>query len=77
MLRNDKFEDIVTLEGNNVPQGYRNLLKPLIRNGKIVREEESVDIVRERVMSNLKRIPEYLKDILQETSFPVKFIPKI
>ncbi len=77
VLRNDKFEDIVTLEGSNVPQGYRNLLKPLIRNGKIVREEESVDIVRERVMSNLKKIPEYLKDILQETSFPVRFIPKI
>ena len=51
------------------------MLKPLIRNGKVVREEEDVDIVRERVMRNLMNLPEYLRDILHETPSPVKFIP--
>jgi len=76
ILRNDKFEDIVTLYGNN-REGYKNLFKPLIRNGKIVREFEDVDRIRERVLSNLNSLPEYLKSIVGEVKYPVKLIPNL
>jgi nicotinate phosphoribosyltransferase len=76
ILRNDKFEDIVTLYGNN-REGYKNLFKPLIRNGKIVREFEDVDRIRDRVLSNLNSLPEYLKSIVGEVKYPVKLIPNL
>ncbi|MBP7139793.1 MAG: nicotinate phosphoribosyltransferase [Caldisericia bacterium] len=76
ILRNDKFEDIVTLHRNN-KDGYRNLLKPLIRNGKIVREFEDVDEIRNRVLSNIDKLPDYLKSIVGETKYPVKLIPNL
>jgi len=76
ILRNDKFEDIVTLHGNS-KDGYRNLLKPLIRNGKIVREFEDVDEIRNRVLSNIDKLPDYLKSIVGEIKYPVKLIPNL
>lgn len=76
ILRNDKFEDIVTLHRNN-KDGYRNLLKPLIRNGKIVREFEDVDEIRNRVLSNIDKLPDYLKSIVGEIIYPVKLIPNL
>lgn len=76
ILRNDKFEDIVTLYGNS-KEGYKNLLKPLIRNGKIVREFEDVDEIRNRVLSNIDKLPDYLKSIVGETKYPVKLIPNL
>lgn len=76
ILRNDKFEDIVTLHGNN-KDGYRNLLKPLIRNGKIVREFQDVDEIRNRVLSNIDKLPDYLKSIVGEIKYPVKLIPNL
>jgi len=76
ILRNDKFEDIVTLYGNS-KESYRNLLKPLIRNGKIVREFEDVDEIRNRVLSNIDKLPDYLKSIVGEIKYPVKLIPNL
>ncbi len=76
ILRNEKFEDIVTLYGNS-KDSYRNLLKPLIRNGKIVREFEDVDEIRNRVLSNIDKLPDYLKSIVGETKYPVKLIPNL
>jgi len=76
ILRNDKFEDIVTLYGNS-KESYKNLLKPLIRNGKIVREFEDVDEIRNRVLSNIDKLPDYLKSIVGETKYPVKLNPNL
>lgn len=76
ILRNDKFEDIVTLYGNS-KESYKNLLKPLIRNGKIVREFEDVDEIRNRVLSNIDKLPDYLKSIVGEIKYPVKLIPNL
>jgi len=53
------------------------LLKPLIRNGKIVREFEDVDEIRNRVLSNIDKLPDYLKSIVGETKYPVKLIPNL
>jgi len=76
ILRNDKFEDIVTLYGNS-KEGYRNLLKPLIRNGKIVRKFEDVDEIRNRVLSDIDGLPEYLRSIVGEIKYPVKLLPNL
>jgi uncharacterized protein (DUF1919 family) len=43
--------------------GYRPLLKPLIEKGKIVREFEDVDKIRERILKNLDTLPEKFKII--------------
>lgn len=42
----DKFTDIVTLQARHDTTRYRPLLKPLIRNGKIIRRFESLDKIR-------------------------------
>ncbi len=76
VLRNENFEDIVTLYGNK-KEGYKDMLKPLIRNGKIVRELLSPDDVRNRVLENLNKLPEELKNIVGETKYPVKMIPNL
>lgn len=76
ILRNDRFEDIVTLYGNS-KEGYRNLLKPLIRNGKIVRNFEDVDKIRNRVLSDIDKLPDYLKSIVGEIKYPVKLLPNL
>lgn len=76
ILRNDKFEDIVTLYGNK-KDGYKDLLKPLIRNGKIVRDFQDVDKIRDKVLSNLNNLPDYLKNIVGETTYPVKLLPNL
>ena len=76
ILRNENFEDIVTLYGNS-KEGYKNLLKPLIRDGKIVREFEDVDEIRNRVLSNIDKLPDYLKSIVGEIKYPVKLIPNL
>lgn len=76
VLRNENFEDIVTLY-NNKKEGYRNLLKPLVRNGKIVREIEDVDKIKNRVLENLNKLPENLKSIIGEVKYPVKLIPNL
>ncbi|MCX8095029.1 MAG: nicotinate phosphoribosyltransferase [Caldisericia bacterium] len=76
VLRNEKFEDIVTLYGNK-KEGFKELLKPLIRNGKLVREIPEPDKVRKRVLENLTLLPDYLKTIVGEKEFPVKLIPNL
>ncbi len=76
ILRNENFEDIVTLYGNS-KEGYKNLLKPLIRDGKIVREFEDVDEIRNRVLSNIDKLPDFLKSIVGEIKYPVKLIPNL
>lgn len=76
ILRNYNFEDIVTLYGNQ-KEGYKNLLKPLLRKGQIVRDFEDADKIRDRVLSNLNNLPNYLKSIVGEVKYPVKLIPNL
>jgi len=63
VYRNDKFEDIVTLEKYNPPEGYKPLLRPLVKNGKIVREFDSAENIRKRTVEKLESLPPDMKDI--------------
>jgi nicotinate phosphoribosyltransferase len=55
------YGDIVALRDAAQPEGYVPLLKPYILNGETVREFESIDEIRGRVMRNLKLLPQHLK----------------
>lgn len=52
----EKMMDIITLEGNPVPEGTTPLLKDLITDGKIVREEEDPSYIRDRVLKKLEKL---------------------
>ncbi|MGQ9596078.1 MAG: nicotinate phosphoribosyltransferase [Thermoproteota archaeon] len=52
----EKMTDIITLEGNPVPEGTTPLLKDLITDGKIVREEEDPSYIRDRVLKKLEKL---------------------
>ena len=56
VFRNERtFSDIVTLDEKPPNGNYRPLLRPLIRNGKIVRDFESLDEIRKRVEKSVKK----------------------
>jgi nicotinate phosphoribosyltransferase len=57
------FFDVVKLRHSDAPSDYEPMLKLLIRNGKIVREPEHINKVRERFLENLKRMPSPMKEI--------------
>jgi nicotinate phosphoribosyltransferase len=54
--RSNNFQDTVTLDGQTPPKGSIPLLKPLIRNGKIVSKFEAIDSIRSRVVKELNSI---------------------
>lgn len=57
VFRNSKtFHDIVTLEGGRAPKGYRALLTPLLKNGRLARELKDEDYVHTRVKANLRKL---------------------
>jgi len=57
------FFDTVKLRKAAAPEGYESMLKPLIANGKIVREPEHVYDARKRFLENLKKMPQSLKNL--------------
>jgi len=57
VFRNSKtFHDIVTLEGRRAPRGYRALLTPLLRDGRLVRKLRDEEDVHAQVTANLERL---------------------
>ncbi|MCD6368028.1 MAG: nicotinate phosphoribosyltransferase [Candidatus Aenigmarchaeota archaeon] len=56
-------KDIVTLSKNPKPMGYNGLLKPLIKDGEIVRDFEDVEIIRKRTLKKISDLPPELKEI--------------
>jgi nicotinate phosphoribosyltransferase len=57
VYRNPKtFDDIVTINKRAPSRSYVPLLKPLIRNGKIVRRFETVDELRIRTKKKVKQV---------------------
>ncbi len=53
VYRSAGFKDFVTLEGSAKPNRSTALLKPLLDNGKFVRNFESMDEIRNRVQTDL------------------------
>ncbi|MEN2983603.1 MAG: nicotinate phosphoribosyltransferase [Dictyoglomaceae bacterium] len=75
VLRDKNYNDIIRLFKSEILPGYEPLLKPLIEKGKIVREIENVDKVRERILNKLKSLPENLKIIKGGEIPTIKFEP--
>jgi len=56
VYRSPGFKDYVTLEKSSKPKGGTPLLKPLLEEGKIVREPDSIEEVRVRVKDALAEL---------------------
>ncbi len=50
----DSDVDLIIPEGGSVPGGYEPLMKEWMKDGRLVRERESVDEIRRRAMSRLE-----------------------
>ena len=57
------FFDVVKLRRAKAPNGYEQMLKPLILDGKIVRKSENIERTRKRFLENLEKMPLSLKDV--------------
>jgi len=55
VYRDKEFHDIVTLDDDEAPSGYKPLLTDLIVNGKIVRKFKSAGELRSNTVENLKK----------------------
>ena len=51
--KNGTFDDLVTLASKLSPNEYEPLLKELVRDGKIVRNVEGLDIIRDKVLDKI------------------------
>jgi nicotinate phosphoribosyltransferase len=58
VFRSEGFKDLVALEGTPATPGSAAMLKPLIKNGRIVSKFESVKEIRRHVLEQLKRMAE-------------------
>ena len=56
VYRSKNFHDTVILDGETPPKGSVPMLKPLIRDGKIVRKFEKIDSIRQRVVKELRTV---------------------
>jgi nicotinate phosphoribosyltransferase len=56
VYRSPGFHDFVALEGGAAPKGSVGLLKPLLREGKLVQDFEGVDRIRSKVLGSLKEL---------------------
>lgn len=56
VYRSSGFRDFVALEGAAAPKGSASLLKPLLKDGKPVRDFERLDRIRSRVLGSLKEL---------------------
>jgi nicotinate phosphoribosyltransferase len=56
VFRSSGYKDFVALEGSPKPKGASALLKPLLKDGRIVRDFEPAAEVRRRVIQDVERI---------------------
>ena len=56
VYRSPGFKDLVILDGDAKPSRGRALLKPLLKDGRLVRSFEGIEEIRSRVRSNLQEL---------------------
>lgn len=56
VYRASGFRDHIALEGSPKPAGSKVMLKPLLRQGKLVRRYEGIDVLRARVAKSLEEL---------------------
>ncbi|MFN3699269.1 MAG: nicotinate phosphoribosyltransferase, partial [Dictyoglomus sp.] len=71
----EDFKDTVRLFNSELLPEKRPLLKPLIKEGQIVRDFEEIDIIRKRILNNLNNLPENLKIIKGGKAYIPEFLP--
>lgn len=74
VYRNSNYEDIVALEEMKPPKEHKPLLKPLIKNGEIVRDFRSAEQIRKKTMGKINELPPELKEIETPYEDRVKFM---
>ncbi len=73
--RGEDFKDTVRLFNSELLPEKRPLLKPLVKEGQIVRDFEEIDIIRKRILNNLNNLPENLKIIKGGKAYIPEFLP--
>ncbi len=73
--RGNDFRDTIRLFNSELLPEKRPLLKPLIKEGQIVRDFEEIDSIRKRVLNNLNSLPQNLKIIKGGKTYIPEFLP--
>jgi nicotinate phosphoribosyltransferase len=69
-------KDVLCLGSDPVPEGdFFPLLEPVMREGHILIDHESIDTVRRRGLENLGRLPEKYRAYKSREVFPVRLSP--
>jgi nicotinate phosphoribosyltransferase len=67
-------EDVIQLEGEPAPEGYTRLLRPVMRQGKIVPGSlPPLGEVWEHAQANLRALPEQYRALKDAPMYPVRF----
>jgi nicotinate phosphoribosyltransferase len=67
-------EDVIQLEGEPAPEGYTRLLRPVMRQGKIVPGSlPPLSEVWEHAQANLRALPEQYRALKDAPTYPVRF----
>ncbi len=67
-------EDVIQLEGEPAPEGYLRLLRPVMRNGRLVPGSlPPLSEVWELAQANLAALPEQYRALLATKPYPVRF----
>jgi nicotinate phosphoribosyltransferase len=64
--------DIISLDDETPPSNSRALLQPIVLDGKRVTSEESVHQIRDRALTSLEALPEYLRALTPDRTYPVE-----
>ncbi|ACK41455.1 MULTISPECIES: nicotinate phosphoribosyltransferase [Dictyoglomus] len=73
--RGNGFNDTIRLFNSELLPEKKPLLKPLIKEGQIVRDFEEIDSIRKRVLNGLNSLPENLKIIKGGKVYIPEFLP--
>ena len=67
-------EDVVQLAGEAPPDGYRRLLRPVVRGGRVVAGAlPPLSEIRELAQENLAALPGEWRALSPERAYPVRF----
>jgi nicotinate phosphoribosyltransferase len=71
-------EDVIQLEGEPAPPGYARLLRPVMREGRLVAGSlPPLGEVWEQAHANLQALPEAYRALNAERQYPIRFSPAL
>lgn len=69
----DFDHDVIALDDEPAPKGARPLLQPWMKNGEIIRSHPTLDEIRERSISNLAMLPDWLQELSPAREYDVRY----